>query len=917
MEQGVILTEVIGTVEDITERKLAEQAIQASEERLRFSLAAMGAFYWVEDLSEGTLIYDSADFYTQYGYTEEEIPETIEAFQNFIPPEDVANAVEALESHVSGNTQIYQAEFRFLRKDGTWAWTMNVGRIIERDDSGRVVKVAGLTFDSSQRKKMEQEILEAKEAAEEATRAKSDFLANMSHEIRTPMNAIMGMSHLALQTELNPKQRDYVAKIDSSAKALLRIINDILDFSKIEAGKLDIEKVEFHLDDVIENLASLLTVKVEEKGLELLFRVAPEVPVNLVGDPLRLGQILLNLAGNAVKFTRQGEIVVAARLLEKDEQAQSVLLRFSVQDTGIGLTEEQQGRLFQSFTQADTSTTRKFGGTGLGLAICKRLSELMGGEIGVESAPDVGSTFWFTARMGLHQNNKRPPRRLAEDFKNMRVLIVDDNRTSREILDEALKSMGCAPATASSGLEALEILKAAPVDAPYDLVLMDWKMPDLDGMETTRRIKHDLMLVSVPTVIMVTAYGREEIMRQAESAGVAGFLIKPVNQSVLFNTIMEVFGHDSGRARSDALDHGSMAELRKIRGARVLLAEDNEINQQVAKELIEGAGLVVSIANNGREAVEMAQEQEFDLILMDIQMPEMDGLEATAQLRAMEQFKELPILAMTAHAMADDRQKSLDQGMNDHVTKPIDPPELFAALVRWISAENRELPEGLDKGEASETAQSEADPEFLPESLPGIDMNAGLYRVAGNRKLYRELLCKLHDSYSDAYEVLGGLLEKQELHEAQILAHTVKGVAGNVGATGLQAAAAAVEAPLKAGESVDEAVLEEFGAKLALVMQVLEPLARTQHVAQAEVAETGAAGTPEQRKELLELLEPQVKARKPKLCEPVLQEMAGLAWPQQQQAAVKELQRLIKKYKFKDAMSVLESLMREVEGEIA
>jgi polar amino acid transport system substrate-binding protein len=739
MRDGATVGAVI-VFRDITERREAEQALQASEERLRTIVDTLPSIVILKD-RDGRHLMVNAYYEQAMGYA----PETVLGRTNaeFMPPE-VAKRIMDVDRGVIASGRPLKFEEQLPHPDGT-LHTYLTTKVPLLDAKGKPYALVVLATDITTRKRLEREALAAREKAEEATRAKSDFLANMSHEIRTPMNAVIGMSHLALQTDLSPKQRDYLAKIDSSAKALLRIINDILAFSKIAAGKLDIEKTEFHLDDVIDNLASLLTVKVEEKGLELLFHIAPAVPVNLVGDPLRLGQILLNLAGNAVKFTLHGEIIVAAGLLEKS--AHDALIRFSVSDTGIGLTQEQKAKLFQSFTQADTSTTRKFGGTGLGLAICKRLAELMGGEIGVDSEPGKGSTFWFTARMGLHAKARPQPRVLAEDFRGMRVLVVDDNRTSLDILTEALTSMGCAPETATSGLEAIKKLGAAPPEAPFELVLMDWKMPGMDGIETTRRIRRDARLPAPPTVIMVSAYGREEIMRQAEAAGIAAFLIKPVNQSVLFNTIMEVFGRDIGPDRGDDRARDGVAGLEGITGARILLAEDNDINQQVARELLEGAGLDVTIAGNGREAVQRARSERFDLVLMDIQMPEMDGFEATAAIREIPHMKQTPILAMTAHAMAGDRQRSLDAGMNDHVTKPVDPLELFTALVRWVPP--RQTP-----GAPQTAPHREPEGVELPESLEGFDMATALARVNGNRRLYRSLLVKLRADFTGAQDKL-------------------------------------------------------------------------------------------------------------------------------------------------------------------
>jgi CheY-like chemotaxis protein len=510
----------------------------------------------------------------------------------------------------------------------------------------------------------------------------------MSHEIRTPMNAIIGMAHLALKTDLTPKQYDYLKKVDISAKSLLGIINDILDFSKIEAGKLDMESVDFQLEDTLDNISTLVGIKTQEKGLELLFKTDPSVPTALVGDPLRLGQILINLSNNAVKFTDTGEIVISTELVQKDDT--QVTLKFSVQDTGIGMTSEQAAKLFQPFMQADSSTTRKYGGTGLGLTISKRLAEMMGGEIWVESEPGGGSTFIFTANFGLGKERAKKRFTLPQDLRGMKVLVVDDNATSRDILQGMLESFSFEVTLAASAQEGLTELEKASESQSFKLVIMDWKMPGMDGIEASKHIKYHKSLSKIPVIVMVTAYGREDIMKQAEAVGLEGFLLKPASPSILFDAIMQAFGEAVPELSRVAQRKEQEAEaLKHIQGAQVLLVEDNEINQQVAKEILEGAilegaGLKVALTNNGQEAVNAVKENEYDAVLMDVQMPVMDGYTATRQIRKDKRFKELPIIAMTAHAMTGDEDKSLQSGMNGHVTKPIDPDQLFSTLQKWI-----------------------------------------------------------------------------------------------------------------------------------------------------------------------------------------------------------------------------------------
>jgi two-component system sensor histidine kinase/response regulator len=793
-----------GVGADITEKEEAFRALRESERKLQMTFDFMQDGF-IRVLKDGTIAAANRAMAAMLGYASVEELRAVTSYVLFVEPADRLRIAERLaaEGQISG----YRCALR--RRDGGAVWT-EIGAHRVQDAAGRPAGDEGVVRDITARVREEEALREAKAAAEAATRARGEFLANMSHEIRTPLNAIIGLAHLTLRTELDARQRDYVRKMHNAGTSLLGVINDILDFSKIEAGKMDIESIEFALDEVLGDLAAMMGQRVSDKRLEFVCAVNPDVPQRLMGDPGRLRQILTNLVSNAVKFTEQGEVAVRIELLERT--GDRIKLGVEVADTGIGMSGEQSARLFQAFTQADASTTRKFGGTGLGLAICKRLVELMGGTIGVRSEPGRGSVFHFTAWFGA--SHEQGTLAIPVALEGMRVLVVDDSATARTVLVRRLAQLPLQVDEAASGQAAVEAVRAAS-DRPYGLVLMDWEMPEVDGIEAARRIAA-LPGVTAPRIVLVSAFGAEDWRERAGSARIDATLVKPVSASQLTDTLFRLFAPTAvelaqTRTGREPMDWG-------LQGLRVLLAEDVEVNQQVAVELLRGAGVRVEVANNGEEAVAMLREgRPYDAVLMDIQMPVMDGLTATRLIRGNPTWQAMPILAMTAHAMAEERERCLAAGMQDHVTKPVDPDRLFRALAQWTGRAPAPV------AGASQAGGGAGGPADMP-NLPGFDVAGGLRRAGGKRDLYLRLLRRAADTQAGAGERIRAALGQGDREAASREAHSVKGAASTVGASALAEAAARLETAIKASTE-GPAQLDAFEQAIATAVAAMRAAA--------------------------------------------------------------------------------------------
>ena len=776
-----------GFLADVTESREQAALVEQAQQRLqKITDSIAGLVYEYRREADGR---HSAPFVSDgigqlIGISREAVMADVNRFFGAVLPEDLAGYIADIQRSADEDSD-HRFRFRIRHAvSGEVRWLYSSARPPRQDHGALVWR--GYVIDITEQKRLEDALAEARDEADQASRAKSEFLANMSHEIRTPMNAIIGLSHLALQTELSPRQHDYLGKIHHSAQSLLGIINDILDLSKIEAGKLGVERTPFELFEVLDSLASLITVRAQDKGLEFLIATAQELPQRLVGDALRIGQVLLNLAGNAVKFTARGQVLL--RVLEEpgSREAGTVRLRFEVSDTGIGLEPEKLGLLFRSFSQADASTTRQYGGTGLGLSISRQLVELMGGEIGVQSTAGVGSTFWFVLPLGLAPEQRRSAEPVP--LTGRRVLVVDDNRSAREIVESYLSGFGMQVTQAAGGEQALEAAQSAAARGnPFELAVLDWQMPGLDGIATARALRR---LDAPPRIILLTAHGREEVARQAEAEQLDGFLVKPVNPSLLLDTSLQaLFGRGMPGGGGRRPRETAAGQRSALRGVSVLVAEDNEINQQVAREVLEGFGAAVELAGNGRIALERLRAGgRYDLVLMDMQMPEMDGLAATRAIRADPRLPRLPILAMTANAMEEDRRACLDAGMDDFLSKPFHPAELLRLLRHWLYGE---------------TAPAQSAPPATDAQV--FNRTDGLARV-GSEAVLQRLVAQLRASAP--LPPLQAALAAGARGEALRLIHSLSGSAGLLGFEQLHAAARRLERALRNGIDPEPALAE-------------------------------------------------------------------------------------------------------------
>ena len=800
---------------DITDRVEAEEALHKrtkelevavqNQQRLKQAIEASPVAVVIADYN-GRIEYLNSAATQIVGYELEEL--TGYNFPILKFDQQTSDSYAEMLTAISMGKQ-WNGELSRRKKNGEIYWgSISVTPI--KGPTDEVMHYVAVIQDITERKNFIQGLEDAKYQAEAANRAKSSFLANMSHEIRTPLNAIIGFSDLALGTSLSPKQHEYVKKIGNSGKSLLGVINDILDFSKIEANQMKLERIEFSLETVLTQVISIIQYKTMEKGLEFLLSHSRDVPQYLVGDPLRLGQVLTNLLGNAVKFTESGEVELSIDLIGQSQD--DLQVRFTIRDTGIGMIPEQIQTLFKPFTQADSTTTRRFGGTGLGLSISKHLIEMMGGDICAESVKGEGSTFSFTVFFGS-STTEADPWIIPDAIRSLRVLVVDDSLVSRLALKKILSFLPVEVETVDSGAEAIKAVRAHDAVSPYHLVFMDWRMPKMDGIDTIRKIKADRTLQNIPHIIMLTAFGKEYERAEALEAGAADFFHKPLTQSDMYDMIIRLFAPSQHAAVSSTKSVEDGFDFGKL---HLLLVEDNDLNRQIALELLQMMGATVSQACNGREAVEKVVngDQRFDLVLMDIQMPEMDGIQATRLIREDGRFAELPIIALTAHAFDEERKNTHAAGMNDHVTKPIEPRELMESICRQLP----HLP-GLRKG-ANKIGENCQDNLALID-IRGIDTTSALRRVGGKAKVYFDVLKKFRDGQSDAPERIAAALQSGDWLSAERVAHSLKGLAGTIGSSELQEVAWMVEQDLHGRiEPVDSLV--RLSALLRVIVATLD-----------------------------------------------------------------------------------------------
>ena len=820
---------IVGINQDITERVESENVLREKEAKLSslYELAPVAII--LNRKSDGKFMEANPELFRLTGYNEEEYKEL--SYWD-ITPEKYAEVEKKQLEELERRGGYGPFEKEYIRKDGTLVPILLQGVVIRTANNEEMIW--SIVQDISDQKRHERELQEAKEEAESANRAKSDFLANMSHEIRTPMNAVIGLSQLLLNTEMSRAQEDKLNKIHKSSKMLLGIINDILDFSKIESNKLKLELLEFDIRELVDQLSTLFYEAMEKKDLELFFHVSPEVPYMLKGDSLRIGQVLTNLLSNAVKFTHQGSVKLFVRKVKDTEEG--VRIQFEVKDTGIGMSDEQLDRLFTPFTQADSSTTRKYGGSGLGLVISNRIVEAMGGELKVESKSKEGTMFSFELELLLSEEESAPDYR--EILSKRKVLVVDDHKDARSILKEMLESYEMQVELAQGGEEGIEkVRNEDTAGAPFDFILMDWKMPGLNGLQSSRKIqelaREGALKQAAPSILMVSAYNFEEI--GIDEGDTLDFLPKPVTASSLFNTLIRAAKGETGQSGT-VTARAARIQAPVLSGLRVLLVEDNELNQEVAYNLLKETESEVFVANNGVEAISMVEVDSFDMIFMDLQMPEMDGYEATRIIR--QSHPEIPIIALTAAALVEDRQKAKDAGLNDHLIKPIQTEELYRTMKKYAPADFK----GSEKKTREKGDQEDTGGPKVPENIPGFDIAAGIDVSGGDPKFYLKMLFKYREQLHELFSTLmQQIKDTTHIEGAEITAHSLKGVAANMGAKALQNAAAEAEKKIKAGRVPGNADIEALENAFGEVSRGFTQLEKynEEHTLAAPTFETG------------------------------------------------------------------------------